>query len=311
MTSQRIYSSEQDAMIDGLIAGYTKAIRSPVLGTPADIGLAYEDVFFPAEDGVGLEGWFIPREGSDKIIITNHPLWFSRTGLPAHLEPWKSIGGAAGNDFEVRFMPDYEILHNAGYNVLTYDLRNLGFSGEGNGGLQSNGIYESRDVIGSIDYVRSRTDLAHMTIGLFSRCMGGAATMFAMQRRPEVFDGVRCMVCPQPLSPRVNFDMILTRLMHMPERLDEADRRVQLVIGRTLEELSPVQAAAHVNVPTFLYQVHDDVLTQPSDVQSMYDAIPVEKELFWVENTTRRWDGYLEFQRRPEPMLAWFDRYMK
>lgn len=311
MTSQRTYSSQQDAMIDELIRGYTKAFRSPVLGTPADIGLPYEDVFFPAEDGVGLEGWLIPREGSDKIIIANHPLWFSRTGLPAHLEPWKSIGGAAGNDFEVRFMPDYEILHNAGYNVLTYDLRNLGLSGEGNGGLQSNGIYESRDVIGSIEYVRGRADLAHMAIGLFSRCMGGAATMFAMQRRPEAFDGVRCMVCPQPLSPRVNFDMILTRLMRMPERLDEVDRRVQLAIGRTLDELSPLKAAAHVNVPTFLYQVRDDVLTQPSDVQSMYDAIPVEKELFWVENTARRWDGYLEFQRRPEPMLAWFDRHMK
>lgn len=310
MTAQHTYSSQQEAMIDELIAGYTKAFRSPVLGTPADVGLAYEDVFFPAEDGVGLEGWFIPRAGSDKIVIANHPLWFSRTGLPAHLEPWKSIGGAAGNDFDVRFLPDYEILHNAGYNVLTYDLRNLGLSGEGNGGLQSNGIYESRDVIGSIDYVRGRTDLAHMTIGLFSRCMGGAATMFAMRRRPEVFDGVRCMVCPQPISPRVNFDMILTRLMHMPERLDEADRRVQLVIGRTLEELSPIPAAAHVNVPTFLYQVHDDILTQPSDVQSMYDAIPVEKELFWVKNTTRRFDGYLEFQRRPEPMLAWFDRHM-
>jgi hypothetical protein len=25
---------------------------------------------------------------------------------------------------------------------------------------------------------------------------------------------------------------------------------------------------------------------------------------------TRRWDGYLEFQRRPEPMLEWFAKHM-
>jgi hypothetical protein len=28
-------------------------------------------------------------------------------------------------------------------------------------------------------------------------------------------------------------------------------------------------------VPTFLFQVHDDVLTDPSDVQTMFDNIPV------------------------------------
>ncbi len=26
--------------------------------------------------------------------------------------------------------------------------------------------------------------------------------------------------------------------------------------------------------------------------------------------TTRRWDGYLEFQRHPEPMLDWFAKHM-
>jgi hypothetical protein len=26
---------------------------------------------------------------------------------------------------------------------------------------------------------------------------------------------------------------------------------------------------------------------------------------------TRRWDGYLEFQRRPEPMLGWFAKHMQ
>ena len=54
--------------------------------------------------------------------------------------------------------------------------------------------------------------------------------------------------------------------------------------------------------PAFLYQVRGDILTDPSDVQAMYDNIPVaEKKLQWIEGTTARWDGYLEFQRRPQP----------
>jgi uncharacterized protein len=64
-------------------------------------------------------------------------------------------------------------------------------------------------------------------------------------------------------------------------------------------------------VPTFLYQVHDDVLTEPSDVQTMFDNIPIaDKKLQWIHGTTRRWDGYLEFQRHPGPMLEWFAKHM-
>jgi hypothetical protein len=57
--------------------------------------------------------------------------------------------------------------------------------------------------------------------------------------------------------------------------------------------------------------VHDDVLTEPGDVQTMFDNIPVtDKKLQWIHGTTRRWDGYLEFQRHPEPMLDWFAKHM-
>jgi dipeptidyl aminopeptidase/acylaminoacyl peptidase len=112
--------------------------------------LEYENVTFPSEDGVPLEAWFIPRAGSRKLLIANHPRFFSRYGFPSHLEPWRSMFAAGGNDFEVSFIRDYKILHDAGYNVLTYDLRNLGHSGSANGGMCTGGIYESRDVVGSI-----------------------------------------------------------------------------------------------------------------------------------------------------------------
>ena len=57
--------------------------------------------------------------------------------------------------------------------------------------------------------------------------------------------------------------------------------------------------------------VRGDILTDPSDVQAMFDNIPVaDKKLHWIEGTTARWDGYLEFQRRPQPMLDWFARYL-
>lgn len=43
--------------------------NAPIFHWPDDAGLEYENIFFPSEDGVPLEGWFIPRKGSDKIIL--------------------------------------------------------------------------------------------------------------------------------------------------------------------------------------------------------------------------------------------------
>ncbi|WP_062792115.1 alpha/beta hydrolase family protein, partial [Sphingobium chlorophenolicum] len=277
----------------------------------SEAGLYYEDIFFPSEDGVPLEGWFIPRDGSNKLILCNHPRWFNRAGLPSHIEPWKSLGGSAGNDFEVNFVPDYKILHDAGYNVLAYDLRNFGQSGAANGGVFSVGNYESRDVVGSLNYVRSRADTRGMTIGLFSRCVGGNATMYAMTRRPDAFEGVRCMVCPQPLSARVSLGRALERLGISNEYMERLDEKIRLYTSFSIDQFSPVPWAENVKIPTFLYQVREDVYTNPGDVQAIFDNIPIsDKKLYWVEGTTRRWDGYTYFQRDPVQMLEWFDHYM-
>jgi hypothetical protein len=285
--------------------------RAPILHRPDEEGLEYEDVTFPSEDGVPLEGWFIPASGSDRLIIANHPRWFNRSGLASQLEPWKSLAGSTGNDFEVNFIPDYKILHDAGYNVLAYDLRNFGQSGSANGGIFTVGRFESRDVIGSLDYARRREDTREMKIGLFSRCVGGNATMFAMTRRPEAFQDLRCMVCPQPLSSGIALERGLERLGIPAEYMGDLEERIRLITSFRLDEFSPVPWAKSVRIPTFLYQVRDDLYTRPSDVQSMFDNIPIaEKKLFWIEGTTRRWDGYTFFQKDPSQMLEWFDRYM-
>lgn len=286
--------------------------RSPILHTPAELDLAFEHVTFPSQDGVPLEGWFIPAPGSNKIIIVNHPRWFSRSGLPSHLEPWRSLGAARGNDFEVNFIPDFKILHDAGYNVLAYDLRNFGHSGTANGGLTSSGLFEARDVIGSLHYVRSRASMREMTIGLFSRCLGCNATLFAMAQHPDAFSGVRCLVGCQPLSVRVIMEQGLALAGIPADCIDELDERIRRHTSFALDQMSPVPAAKSAIIPTLLYQVRDDAMTRPSDVQAIYDNIPTKsKKLVWIDGTTRRWDGYTYFQKDPSQMLQWFDAYMK
>ncbi len=304
-------------MLDVIADRFSTSPRSPVLRSPAEHALDFEDVTFPSEDGTPLEGWFVPAPGSGRTVIVNHPRFFSRSGLPSHLEPWRSINGETGNDIEVDLVQDIAILHAAGYHVLAYDLRNFGLSGSANGGVTTGGRFESRDVIGSLRYVRSRPELRETKIALFSRCLGANAALFAMHRAPQEFVDVRCLVACQPGSPRALLERTLERrgipAERMAERMDELDRLIRLRTGFGLDDMSPVAvgAAQSVRVPTLVYQVHDDLMTRPADVRSVFDAIPsdVPKELFWIRGTTRRWDGYLHFQKEPDRILEWLARH--
>jgi hypothetical protein len=60
--------------------------------TPAEWGLAYEDVFLDAEDGVRLHGWYIPHYGSQQTLLFSTVMRvISHIAAP----PWRSFTGWA------------------------------------------------------------------------------------------------------------------------------------------------------------------------------------------------------------------------
>jgi hypothetical protein len=93
------------------------------------------------------------------------------------------------------------------------------------------------------------------------------------------------------------------------EMFEEAYREVS---GFSVADSSPIKNAKHVSIPTFVLQVKEDMMTYPSDVQAVYDAIPVEdKKLFWIEGTPWRFHGYTYFSEHPEQMIEWYDSHMR
>lgn len=299
-----------DSIIDSFATGLAYSSRSPLLRTPAAQGLTYQDISYPSSDGTPLEAWLIPCEGSTKLVVVMHAFGFSRYGFPGHIEPWRSAFGP-GNDTEVDFIQDYRILHDNGYAVLAFDFRNFGLSGGANGNLQSNNRFEVRDVIGTLDYIRAHPDLASMTLGIFARCMGANVVFRAIDADPRAFDGVRCLVAPLLLSPLPYVEAGLESA-GLSEHIDEVDRRFQLLTSQRLADGTVSTWAPSVAMPTLTYGVRDDRLTRPSDLEEAYEAIgATDKDMFWIENTPRRWDGYKWFQRHPERILEWFDAHMK
>jgi len=300
--------AESKTFIDSLVEFASRSSRSPILRRPDDYGMAFEDIFFPSMDGVPLEGWFVPAD-SNRLVICNHPMPCNRYGYPGHLPQWGDFGG-----FEVNFLPQYKALHDAGYNVLAYDMRNHGRSGMGSGGLNGHGTLEYRDVIGSLRYMRSRPDTKDMRTALLSRCLGANSTIVGMKKHPNEFAHVKALIAVQPVSPKV----FLEKAIENAGIEGGVDGGIEMFkkafhdrTGLHLDETWPIEDARAVNVPTLLTQVHDDFRTKPSDVQQIFDLITAkDKKLFWIEGTDERFQGYNYFNNHPELMLEWFDSHL-
>ena len=282
--------------------------RTPVHLSPDERGIEdWEEVFFASADGVPLEGWLLRSNGSDKMIIANHPMPMSRSGFTGHWgEPWSSV-----DDIEIDFVKAYAHLVNAGYNVLAYDLRNHGNSGAANGGICGIGRYEWRDCVGAKQYVDRHPELSQMSVGLLSRCTGANAQFEAIHRHPELFESVKCLMCPLAVSMTALMTSF-ARLQGVDEYMDVLDHEQVKLGGFRNRDMNPQLFAASVKLPIFMSQVRDDLWTDnPADGQKTFDLLgSAEKELLWIEGTTRRFDGYNYFGRHPEKMIEFFNRYM-
>jgi fermentation-respiration switch protein FrsA (DUF1100 family) len=118
-----------------------------LIGTPADFGLESEEVWFEAEDGVRLHGWWVPRPGAPVF------LWFH---------------GNAGNISHR--LENIKLLHDlAEVQVFIFDYREYGKS---QGKISREGTY--KDAAAAYRYVAETRQAPPGEIVLFGRSLGTA-----------------------------------------------------------------------------------------------------------------------------------------
>ncbi|HEY8519849.1 MAG TPA: alpha/beta hydrolase [Gammaproteobacteria bacterium] len=116
--------------------------------TPADIGLAYDEVRFTAEDGVELHGWYVPGPRPDaSVVIFCH----GNAGNISHRLEWLSM------------------LHGTGLGALLFDYRGYGQS---TGSPDEPGTY--RDARAAWDYLVGERGIEPGRIVIFGESLGGA-----------------------------------------------------------------------------------------------------------------------------------------
>jgi fermentation-respiration switch protein FrsA (DUF1100 family) len=119
----------------------THAARAVV---PApQLGKEVEDVSFTTDDGLRLEGWFVPSENGATVIA-----------FPGRRGPQKVA----------------RLLARHGYGVLLFDRRG---EGESEGDPNALGWRSTRDLAGAVAYLRSRPDVDASRIGAVGLSVGG------------------------------------------------------------------------------------------------------------------------------------------
>jgi hypothetical protein len=137
----------------GVFAANVARLPTSSTETPADRGLAYEDVTFQTERGLTISAWLIPSTNGATII---------------------TVHGAGKNRSTV--MDEAEMLARHGYGVLMIDAEGFGDS-EGRG--NAFGWTGARSVHAATAYLATRDDIDAARIGGLGLSMGGEVLLQA------------------------------------------------------------------------------------------------------------------------------------
>ena len=116
--------------------------------TPRNYGLAFDDVYFKAKDGVTLNGWFVPHPAASTTL-----LWFHGNG-----------GNIGHRSEHLRLLHDKLKTH-----VFIFDYRGYGKS---EGRPTEQGTY--KDAAAALAYLRSRKEVHSKQIVFFGQSLGAA-----------------------------------------------------------------------------------------------------------------------------------------
>jgi len=177
------------SLLVGVLIKYVPMICNLFLNTeipsPAPEGhqVVGEDVEFPSKDGTKLRGVFIPgRNSNGRTVIFCHEFGSDMTSAMKF----------------ARFLPE------AGFNLFCFDFKGHGLSPSLDGYAPKQWVTDKEvaDLIGAVEYVRSRPGVDADKIGLFGVSRGGCACVCAISQ----LDGIKAVVTDGIFSTRITME---------------------------------------------------------------------------------------------------------
>jgi len=252
-------TSAAAALINGLSAYlvYQYARARGQWGTDEPPEGSAEEVSFSSADDVRISGWFFKADATDApAVVLCHGIWTGRREcLPLAL----------------RF-------REAGYNVLCFDFR---AHGQSDGRFTSVGHHETNDVIGAVQYLKSRPEVDASRIGVIGFSMGAAATIQAAARCPDIAAVVADSAYASFLDAARYSFRVVTRVPQFP-MANLAMRWAKWIVNVDANQLRPVDVIARIAPrPVFLTHGGLDEIVPVRHAHSLFQAAEEPKEL-WI-----------------------------
>lgn len=242
-----------------VILANTLRPRMPTRRTPEDIGIQYEKVRFASADGTNLDAWWIPAPTAG----------VTRTMLVCH-------GVGANRDDILRFIP---FLHEAGYNILTWDWRGHGLS---DWAQVTFGLNEKKDARAAVDWILKNKKDRTKWLGALGISMGAGILVQAGPLCPEI----QAFVLDSP------FASVRTMLPFMLRTLPPGFRDfvcflttavARVVVRASVDEVAPIAYIGQIAPrPIFMSHGTDDRVIPWQETPRLKEACrgPVE---MWIE----------------------------
>jgi signal peptidase I len=149
-----------------LLASYRTArtlltpVRKPLAVTPADVGLALDDLWIVGPRG-NLAAWYLPARNGCTLICCH--------GI---------------NDNRGQWLGQVARLHRErGYGALLFDFAG---HGQSDGNLVTYGVREADDLAAVVEYLRARGDVDMGRLGVMGYSLGAITAVLAAARMPEL-----------------------------------------------------------------------------------------------------------------------------
>lgn len=219
--------------------------------TPAERGLAYEDIQLHTADGVELPAWFMPAIGSHKAIIFVH-------------------GHGVTRNEGLRFA---KALHDAGFNLLAIDLR------RNHGRYASMSYHERKDVTAGIEFLIKEKHIE--SLGLMGFSMGAATSIWVMDEDARVKAGLfsspyASMRDVLAEAAKRHYGLPYYRLFPLVEAI------IDWRAGMLTAEVIPENHIGHIAPrPVLIFHCRKDLTTDPSHSQRLFEKAQEPKEL-WI-----------------------------